>query len=74
MESVLDKIVAAKRGEIAAAKIARPESVLREQLAAAPPVRNFFAPLAAGGPIRLIARSQESQPIGRRDPRGFSSG
>ncbi|MEX2113351.1 MAG: indole-3-glycerol phosphate synthase TrpC [Pirellulales bacterium] len=62
MSTVLDKIVATKREEIAAAKRARPESLLREQAAAAGPVRNFFAPLAAGGPIRLIAEVKKASP------------
>jgi indole-3-glycerol phosphate synthase len=62
MSTVLDKIVAVKREEVAAAKRARPEALLREQAAAAPPVRNFFTPLAAGGPIRLIAEVQKASP------------
>ncbi len=62
MNTVLDKIVATKREEIAAAKRARPESLLRDQAAAAPPVRNFFAALAAGGPIRLIAEVKKASP------------
>ena len=62
MSTVLDKIVAVKREEGAAAKRARPEALLREQAAAAPPVRNFFTPLAAGGPIRLIAEVKKASP------------
>ncbi len=62
MSTVLDKIVAVKREEVAAAKRARPEALLREQAAAAPPVRNFFTPLAAGGPIRLIAEVKKASP------------
>ncbi len=41
--TILDKIVATKRREIAQAKASRPESALRAELAAAPPVRDFFA-------------------------------
>ncbi|MGD9720065.1 MAG: indole-3-glycerol phosphate synthase TrpC [Pirellulales bacterium] len=62
MTSVLDKIVATKWAEIAAARQARPEGALREAAAAAPPVRNFFAQLAAGGPIRLIAEVKKASP------------
>jgi indole-3-glycerol phosphate synthase len=62
MDTVLDKIVATKRREIAAAKAARPEAQVRDQAAAAPPVRNFFTPLAAGGPIRLIAEVKKASP------------
>ncbi len=62
MDTVLDRIVATKRQEIAAAKAARPEPLVREQAAAAPPVRDFFAPLAAGGPIRLIAEVKKASP------------
>lgn len=62
MTSVLDKIVAAKREEIAASKRAHPEAALRAAAAAAPPARNFFQPLAAGGPIRLIAEVKKASP------------
>ncbi|MEX0677444.1 MAG: indole-3-glycerol phosphate synthase TrpC [Pirellulales bacterium] len=70
MTSVLDKIVAAKREEIAASKRAHPEAALRAAAAAAPPARNFFQPLAAGGPIRLIAEVKKASPsagVIRRD-------
>jgi indole-3-glycerol phosphate synthase len=62
MASLLDEIVAAKRAEIAAAKQARPEAQLRRAAPGAPPVRNFFAPLAAPGPIRLIAEVKKASP------------
>jgi indole-3-glycerol phosphate synthase len=62
MPTVLDRIVATKRGEIAAAKQARPERALREVAAAAPPARDFFGPLAAPGPIRLIAEIKKASP------------
>lgn len=62
MSTVLDKIVAAKWREIEAAKAAVPEAELRRQAAAAPPVRNFFAPLAAPGPIKLIAEVKQASP------------
>ncbi|MCA9267741.1 MAG: indole-3-glycerol phosphate synthase TrpC [Planctomycetales bacterium] len=60
--NILDKIVAAKREEIAAAKAATPERELRAQLADAPPVRDFFAALAAEGPIKLIAEVKKASP------------
>jgi indole-3-glycerol phosphate synthase len=60
--TILDKIVATKHGEIEAAKTARPERELRAALADAPPVRDFFAPLAAAGPIRLIAEVKKASP------------
>jgi indole-3-glycerol phosphate synthase len=60
--TILDQIVATKREEIARAKAARPEAELRKQLASAPPVRNFFAALAAPGPIRLIAEVKKASP------------
>lgn len=62
MSSVLEKIVAAKRLEIAAAKQAQSEAALEELAAAAPPPRNFFAALSAPGPIRLIAEVKKASP------------
>ena len=35
---------------------------MRARLADAPPVRDFFAPLAAGGPIKLIAEVKKASP------------
>jgi indole-3-glycerol phosphate synthase len=55
MPTILDEIVATKRQEIERARDLRPERLLRDQLAIAPSVRDFFAPLAAAGPIKLIA-------------------
>jgi indole-3-glycerol phosphate synthase len=60
--TILDKIVATKRDEIARAKASVPEDQLRRQLAEAPAVRNFFPPLAAGGPIKLIAEVKKASP------------
>ena len=67
MPTILDKIVAKKREEIAAAKSARPIDELRAALPDAPPVRDFLAPLAAsrprdGGPIKLIAEVKKASP------------
>jgi len=60
--TILDQIVATKRGEIERAKAAAPLAELRARLADAPPVRDFFAPLAAGGPIKLIAEVKKASP------------
>jgi indole-3-glycerol phosphate synthase len=62
MGSVLDKIVAAKWAEIAAAKAACPEAALRSLAEAAPPARDFFSALSAPGPIRLIAEIKKASP------------
>jgi len=62
MTSVLDKIVETKRGEIARAKMARPEAALRAAAENAPPPRDFFQPLAAGGSIQLIAEVKQASP------------
>lgn len=60
--SILDKIVAHKLTEIAAARARRAEGELERRLEDAPPVRSFFAPLAAGRPIRLIAEVKKASP------------
>jgi indole-3-glycerol phosphate synthase len=62
MATILDKIVATKRAEIERAKAAVPERELRARLADALRVRDFFTPLAAGGPIRLIAEVKKASP------------
>ena len=62
MSTILDEIVATKRQEIVRAKAARPEAELQRALESAPPVRNFFAALAAPGPIRLIAEVKKASP------------
>ncbi len=60
--SILENILAAKRTEVAERKATRPESELRAAVAAAPPVRDFFAPLAAPGPVKLIAEVKQASP------------
>jgi indole-3-glycerol phosphate synthase len=62
MPSILDRIVATKRLEVAAAQAAVPPVELRARLADAPPVRDFFAALAAPGPIKLIAEVKKASP------------
>ena len=60
--TILDKIVADKHREVAAAKQRVPEEQLREALPAAPPVRDFFAALDGQGTIRLIAEVKKASP------------
>jgi indole-3-glycerol phosphate synthase len=62
MPTILEKIVVTKREEIARSKAARPEKQLRVAVADAPPVRDFFSPLAADGPIKLIAEVKKASP------------
>jgi indole-3-glycerol phosphate synthase len=60
--TILDKIVATKREEVARAKAETSESALRDRLAGAPAVRDFLAALSAGPPIRLIAEVKKASP------------
>ncbi|QDU90828.1 Indole-3-glycerol phosphate synthase [Pirellulimonas nuda] len=62
MESILDKIVAAKRVEIQQAKAENPEGDLRGALDNLPAARDFFDALAADGPIKLIAEIKKASP------------
>jgi indole-3-glycerol phosphate synthase len=62
MPTILDKIVATKRAEIAAAKAERPEPTLRRRLGDAPPPRGFLAALSVGPPVRLIAEVKKASP------------
>ena len=62
MPTILDKIVADKQREVAAAKQRLPEEQLREALSSAPPVRDFFAALDGRGTIRLIAEVKKASP------------
>ena len=61
-ETVLDRIVAAKRIEIAACRERTSEAELRRRLTEVPPPRDFFAAIAAPGPIRLIAEVKKASP------------
>lgn len=61
-DNVLDRIVAHKRGEVAAAKAARPVEQLQEALSAAPPVRDFAAALKAAPWMGLIAEVKKASP------------
>jgi indole-3-glycerol phosphate synthase len=60
--NILDEIIARKRQEVAAAKAVVPEAALRERLAAAPPVRDFFAAVGGRGTISLIAEVKKASP------------
>jgi indole-3-glycerol phosphate synthase len=62
VSGVLERIVATKRTELAAAKAAVPETRLRAALSDAPPVRDFLAALSVPGPIRLIAEVKKASP------------
>ena len=61
-QTILEKIVATKRQEIAAARQTSSEQDLQSALADAPPVRDFFAALNGAGPIRLIAEVKKASP------------
>ena len=62
MADVLAKIVARKKEEIAAAQAVRPLNTILDQLASAPPVRDFAAALRAGPGIRVIAEIKKASP------------
>jgi indole-3-glycerol phosphate synthase len=62
VSSVLDKIVASKWREIEQSKADKPLIALRDAAAAARPPRDFYAALAAPGPIRLIAEVKKASP------------
>jgi indole-3-glycerol phosphate synthase len=62
LATILDQIVRTKRGEIASARSGLPEAELRRRIKDAPPVRDFFAPLAMAGPIKLIAEVKKASP------------
>jgi len=60
--TILDEIVATKRGLIEQAKADVPETVLQKRLADAPPTRDFLAALTQSGSIRLIAEVKKASP------------
>lgn len=62
MASILERIIATKRDEIERAVSIRSLDQLRSELANAPPVRDFLAPLADSPPIRLIAEVKKASP------------
>lgn len=62
MSTILQKIVASKRQEIAQAKGRTPESELRKRVLDLPPALDFAAPLRAGGAVKLIAEVKRGSP------------
>lgn len=62
MTNILEKIVVKKQEEIASRRSLIPVEVLEAAVAEAPPVRDFFAALAAPGPIKLIAEVKKASP------------
>lgn len=68
MTTILDKIVATKRDEVAAAKSARPQVDVIAAMADAPPVRDFveslreLGPRSDAGPMAVIAEVKKASP------------
>ncbi len=62
MTTILDRIVAAKREEVARAKALRPETSVCRAAETAPEPRDFFGALDNGPPIRLIAEVKKASP------------
>lgn len=60
--SVLEKIVARKWEEIAAAKEQTPWVTLQARLPEAPPVRDFYAALSRQAPMHVIAEIKKASP------------
>lgn len=69
--TILDTIVATKREEIAAAKQAVPESMLRQQASARPAARDFSAALSAAPGVSLIAEVKRASPSAGQIRRNF---
>jgi indole-3-glycerol phosphate synthase len=61
-DNVLARIIDHKLGEIAEGKRLRPVEALQQQLAAAPPVRDFVEALRAKSDIALIAEVKKASP------------
>ncbi len=62
MPTILDKIVASKRQEIAAARAQTPDADLECRLCDAPPVRDFRAALDRPGTVQVIAEVKRASP------------
>lgn len=62
MQNVLDRIVERKRRDIEEAQRRRPGAQLREQLADAPPVRDFTGALCSAPDMALIAEIKKASP------------
>jgi indole-3-glycerol phosphate synthase len=62
MNSILERIVAGKPGEIAAAKARISEVELERSIANLPPARDFRAALECGNDVRVIAEVKKASP------------
>jgi indole-3-glycerol phosphate synthase len=62
VSSILDKIVATKRREIAAAQKAVPVAELERRIAGMPPVRDFTQAVSEPGTVRIIAEVKKASP------------
>src|SRR4051812_21485210 len=62
MPTILDRIVATKRDEVAAARKRVPEDALEHRLAEAPPIRDFRGALLDGPGVRVIAEVKKASP------------
>jgi indole-3-glycerol phosphate synthase len=60
--TILDRIVAGKPGEIAAARERVSEAELERRVAATPPARDFRAALERGGEVQIIAEVKKASP------------
>lgn len=60
--TILEKIIATKKEEVAKARSKLPAVELSARLRDAPPVRDFFTPLTEGPSIRLIAEVKKASP------------
>lgn len=62
LSTILDKIVATTRQTILSDKANVPAERLADAIAAAPPTRDFYAALAMGDEVRLIAEVKKASP------------
>jgi indole-3-glycerol phosphate synthase len=62
MATILDRIVAYKPAEIAAARARVSDAELERRIASLPPARDFRAALERGGEVRLIAEVKKASP------------
>lgn len=62
MSTILDRIVASKRREVAAARARLPEAELEHRLAGALPVRDFRAALERSSEVQIIAEVKKASP------------
>jgi indole-3-glycerol phosphate synthase len=62
MSNILDRIVAGKPGEVAAAKARVSEAELERRAASLPPARDFRAALERGNDVQIIAEVKKASP------------